>query len=109
MEIGKKIFTELPAVQDHAETHAAEQSRMSSEGIAGISDSLEIAAPANQPAWTDQNASDPGIVIEELFGYLGEQLSYQQDAVNDGSQSRDTASPYIFEADSILPKDDDSE
>ena len=29
------------------------------------------------PAWTDENASDPGITLLELFAFLTEQLIYR--------------------------------
>lgn len=33
------------------------------------------------PAWTERNPADFGIAMVELFAYLGDQLTYQQDAV----------------------------
>jgi predicted phage baseplate assembly protein len=37
--------------------------------------------PANGPAWTDHNASDPGITLIELFAYLAEIGLYRLDRV----------------------------
>jgi Baseplate J-like protein len=33
------------------------------------------------PEWTERNAADEGIALIELFAYIGDHLSYQQDAV----------------------------
>ena len=33
------------------------------------------------PGWSDRNAADVGIALVELFSYVGDYLSYQQDAV----------------------------
>src|SRR5208283_2290248 len=33
------------------------------------------------PAWTERNPADLGIVLVELLAYVGDYLSYQQDAV----------------------------
>ena len=33
------------------------------------------------PAWTDRNPADFGVAMVELFAYLGDQLTYAQDAV----------------------------
>jgi hypothetical protein len=34
-----------------------------------------------RPEWTDRNDHDPGIALLELFAYLGDALSYYQDAI----------------------------
>jgi len=36
---------------------------------------------ALMPDWTGRNPADPGITVVELLAYVGDQLSYQQDAV----------------------------
>ena len=33
------------------------------------------------PAWTERNVADLGVTLVELFAYVGDQLSYRQDAV----------------------------
>ena len=33
------------------------------------------------PDWRERNPADPGITLVELLAYVGDQLSYQQDAV----------------------------
>ncbi len=33
------------------------------------------------PDWSDRNAADPGVTLVELLAYVGDHLSYQQDAV----------------------------
>lgn len=33
------------------------------------------------PGWRDRNAADPGVTLVELLAYVGDHLSYQQDAV----------------------------
>jgi predicted phage baseplate assembly protein len=44
-------------------------------------DELIERIPATAPAWTDYNASDPGITMLELFAYLSESLIYRLDRV----------------------------
>jgi hypothetical protein len=39
--------------------------------------------PRLSPAWTDQNASDPGITLIELGAWLSEQNMYRFDRVSD--------------------------
>lgn len=36
---------------------------------------------ALSPAWTERNAADLGVALVELLAYVGDQLSYEQDAI----------------------------
>ena len=42
-----------------------------------LRDELVRRIPVHSELWTDHNASDPGIVLLELFAYLGENLLYR--------------------------------
>jgi hypothetical protein len=42
-----------------------------------LRDELVRRIPVYAPEWTDNNASDPGITLIELFAYLGENLLYR--------------------------------
>ncbi|MEW8036314.1 MAG: putative baseplate assembly protein [Candidatus Thiodiazotropha sp.] len=42
-----------------------------------LRDELVRRIPVHSEAWTDHNPSDPGIVLLELFAYLGENLLYR--------------------------------
>src|SRR5215467_14080140 len=42
-----------------------------------LRDELVRRIPVYAPEWTDHNASDPGIVLLELFAFLGENLLYR--------------------------------
>ena len=41
--------------------------------------------PAWAPAWTNHNASEPGITLIELFAYLSEMLLYRLNRVGDAN------------------------
>lgn len=48
-----------------------------------LRDELVRRIPVYSPTWTDHNESDPGIVLLELFAYLGESLLYRFNQIPD--------------------------
>ncbi|MGC3992790.1 MAG: putative baseplate assembly protein [Propionicimonas sp.] len=48
-----------------------------------LRDELVRRIPAYNPTWTDHNETDPGIVLLELFAYLGESLLYRFNQIPD--------------------------
>jgi hypothetical protein len=50
-----------------------------------VSESIGVLRRA-APEWTDQNASDPGITLLELFAWLGEQNIYRFDRLSDAAK-----------------------
>ena len=40
------------------------------------------------PGWTDQPMSDPGIALAELFAFLGEQLTFDANAIPEPTRTR---------------------
>ncbi|MFF7282012.1 putative baseplate assembly protein [Streptomyces griseorubiginosus] len=43
--------------------------------------------PVHTPEWTDHNESDPGIVLLDLFAYLGESLLYRFNQIPDATKA----------------------
>jgi WD40 repeat protein len=44
--------------------------------------------PRYAPAWTDHNASDPGVTLIELFAWLAEALFYRANRAHESSEAR---------------------
>ena len=42
--------------------------------------------PAYTPEWTNQQASDPGVTLLELFSFLGENLLYRFNQIPDATR-----------------------
>ena len=51
-------------------------------------DEARSLVPRYAPAWTDFNASDPGITLLELFAFLTEQVVYRTNRVPDAHKRR---------------------
>ncbi len=51
-----------------------------------IRDELIRRIPVHSPQWTDHNISDPGVVLLELFAFLGGDLLYQINRVPEKAQ-----------------------
>src|ERR1700719_1897071 len=51
-----------------------------------LRDELVRRIPVYTPEWTDNNASDPGITLIELFAFLGENLLYRFNQIPDATK-----------------------
>jgi hypothetical protein len=52
-----------------------------------IADALRARVAARAPEWTDNNESDPGVVLLELFAFVTESLLYRQNLIPERGRS----------------------
>ena len=56
--------------------------------FADLAEEMRALIPRYAPAWTDHNASDPGITLIELFAWLTEALIYRLNRIPEASEAR---------------------
>ena len=56
-------------------------------------DQARALLPRSSPAWTDYNASDPGITILELLAYLVDQDLFRANRIPASTRSRPLSRP----------------
>jgi hypothetical protein len=56
--------------------------------FADLAEEMRALIPRYAPAWTDHNASDPGVMLIELFAWLTEALIYRLNRIPEASEAR---------------------